>query len=181
MILPLLEGSRLYLRALVAEDADGDYPDWLNDQQVSAGNSHGVFPYSPEAARQFIKQTATSRDALTLAIVLKDENRHIGNIALQSIQSIYRSAELSILIGAHIAWGKGYGLEAARMLCAHGFARLNLHRIGCGTFSDNTAMQRLALALGMRKEGERREAAFKNGRFVNIVEFGMLRDEFKES
>jgi RimJ/RimL family protein N-acetyltransferase len=39
-------------------------------------------------------------------------------------------------------------------------------------------MRRIALDLGMREEGRRREAAFKDGRFVDCVEFGVLRAEF---
>ena len=64
------------------------------------------------------------------------------------------------------------------MLVRHGFTAMNLHRIECGTFAGNLAMQRLALALGMTQEGVRRGAAYKNGEYVDIVEFGVLRDEF---
>jgi len=175
-----IEGIRLYLRPLLESDAEGEYPGWLNDPVVCAGNAHGDHFYTREAAREFIHQTHTSTDTLTLAIVMRDGDKHIGNIALQRINVTYRSAEFSILLGAREVWGQGYGLEAARLICAHGFASLNLHRIGCGTFAENIAMQGLARALGMRQEGLRRDAAFKNNRFTDVIEFGMLRDEFKE-
>ena len=65
-------------------------------------------------------------------------------------------------------------------MCAHGFLALNLHRIACGTFADNRAMLRLAAYLGMHEEGRRREAAFKAGRYIDVIEFGVLDNEFRE-
>lgn len=181
MTAPFLEGPRLILRALEESDADGPYPGWLNDPIVCAGNSHAVFPYGRQAAREFIRQRAGLRDELVLAILLKAGDRHIGNIALQHVHSIYRSADLSILIGEREAWGQGYGLEACRLLCRHGFDNLNLHRIACGTFEGNLSMQKLAQALGMRQEGLRRQAAWKNGRFIDLIEYGLLREEFRSA
>lgn len=173
----LLQGRRLYLRGLRAEDADGDYPHWLNDAETCAGNSHAVYPYSLEAARGYIRDSAASIDNLVLAIVTADNDKHIGNIALQRVHAINRSAEFAILLGDKSAWGQGYGAEAGRLICAHGFAALNLHRIHCGTFASNAAMMRLAEKLGMRREGLQRQAAYKNGVYVDIVLYGLLRGE----
>ncbi|MDN3579048.1 GNAT family protein [Chitinimonas viridis] len=175
---PLLQGSRLDLRALCDADADGPYPGWLNDPLVCAGNSHGVWPYSREMAREFIARSRQTRDVLTLAMVVRDDGRHIGNISLQALQAANRSAEFAVLLGDRTAWGLGYGLEAARLIVAHGFDNLNLHRIHCGTFADNQAMLALARKLGMQQEGLRRQAVYKRGAWLDVVEFGLLRDEF---
>lgn len=173
-----LAGDRLYLRPLRETDVDGAYADWLNDERVCAGNSHHVYPYTRRQAQEYVGQASARRDELVLAIVVKEHQRHIGNIALSRIDSVYRSAEFAILLGDAAEWGKGYGLEAGRLLVAHGFRALNLHRIGCGTFATNVGMQRLALALGMKQEGVRRSAAYKDGAYVDVIEYGLLRDEF---
>jgi ribosomal-protein-alanine N-acetyltransferase len=175
-----ITGERIYLRALVESDVLGPYPVWLNDAEVCRGNSHHVYPYTAEAALDYIRLSAQTRDTLILAIVLKEDGRHIGNIALQAIHPVYRSAELSILIGDRCEWGKGYAKEAARLLCDHAFGTLNLHRIACGTFDDNEAMKRLALSLGMTAEGRRRQAAFKRGRYMDVVEYGVLKNAYEE-
>ena len=174
-----LDGERVYLRALAESDAEGPYPVWFNDEEVCRGNSHHVFPYTAEAALAYIRHVTQARDSLVLAIIRREDEQHIGNIALQNIHPVYRSAEFSIVIGEKSAWGKGYAKEAARLLCEHGFESLNLHRIGCGTFEDNEAMKRLAHYLGMKEEGRRRESVFKNGRYVNMVEYGVLRSEYR--
>jgi len=179
-ISPFLGCDRLYLRALVEADADGPYPNWFNDEDVCRGNSHHMFPYTPEAARAYIRQAGQTRESLVLAIILRDGDRHIGNIALQHIHLVYRSAEFSIVIGDKAAWGNGYSKDAGRLICDHGFRALNLHRIECGTFEDNEAMKRLALHLGMKEEGRRRQAAYRGGCYVDVVEYGVLRREYEE-
>lgn len=174
-----IEGERLYLRSLEDIDADGEYPSWLNSAVVCNGNSHHVYPYTKEQAVEYIHQVRQSQTDMVFAIVLKNEDRHIGNIALQLINLIYRSAELSLLIGETDAWGCGYAKEASRLVCNHGFNDLNLRRIGCGTFASNVGMQRVAEALGMKKEGIRRKAIFKNGHYIDLIEYGVLWDEYK--
>jgi [ribosomal protein S5]-alanine N-acetyltransferase len=176
---PFLSGKRLILRSLVDSDSRGPYVTWFNDAAVCRGNSHHVFPFTRETALQYIRQVAEARDALVLAVVLRDRNRHIGNIALQHIHPVYHSAEFAIILGDRRAWGRGYGHEAGRLLCDHGFSALNLHRIACATFEGNAAMRQLALSLGMKEEGRRRQAAFKQGRYVDVVEFGVLKVEYK--
>jgi ribosomal-protein-alanine N-acetyltransferase len=177
---PFFTGKTVYLRSLVEADLDGPYVGWFNDSEVCFGNSHHVFPYTRESALEYIHRAQETRNHLILAIVTKKDNSHVGNIALQNIHPVYRSAEFSILIGEKSVWGSGVGKEAGRLICDHGFKALNLHRIYCGTFENNTAMQHLALSLGMVQEGVRREAAFKNGSYLDIIEFGVLKSDYEQ-
>ncbi len=173
-----LTGERVVLRPLRPADADGPYPGWLNDPDATRYNSHHVFPYTRELALEYIERTRGSRGELVLAIQDRASGRHVGNVALQAIHATYRSAEFSILIGEADFRGRGIGVDAGRLLLAHGFDELNLHRVGCGTSEDNVGMQKLARQLGMREEGRRRGAMWKRGRFVDVVEYGVLRSEF---
>jgi len=177
---PFLIGKKVYLRSLVESDADGPYASWFNDVEVCLGNSHHVFPYTQESALGYIRHAQSTKDHLILAIVTRKDEAHIGNIALQSIHPVYHSAEFSILIGEKYIWGSGIGTEAGRLICDHGFRTMNLNRIACGTFENNTAMQRLALSLGMVKEGVRREAAYKDGKYQDIIEYGVLKRDYED-
>lgn len=173
-----LEGEIVALRPLVEADADGPYPGWLNDSEVCRYNSHHVFPYTAEQARAWI-QSIPLRDELVLAITLREDGGHVGNISLQQLNHVARSADLAILIGDRRAWGRGVGRESAALVVEHGFRVMNLHRITCGTTADNVAMRRIAESLGMREEGVRREAAFSDGSYVDVVEYGLLTNEFE--
>ncbi len=176
---PFLDGKNLYMRELRMGDLDGPYVGWLNDPEVSAHNSHHLFPYTRPQAEQYIKSVTGDTSNLVLAVIAKDTELHIGNISLQNIDRINNSAEYAIMIGDKNYWGKGVAKEASLLLLAHGFNALNLHRIYCGTSYANIAMQKLATALGMECEGRRKEAVFKNGAYLDVLEYGILYKNFK--
>lgn len=173
-----LETPRLLLRPLVLADVDGPYLRWFNDAEVCRYNSHHVFPYRREDALAYLEKVSGSQRELVLAIVQRSDERHIGNIALQVIDLVNRTAELAIVIGEKDCWGKGYSKEAARALVQHGFSTMNLNRISCNTPSENMPMRKLAETLGMQQEGLRRQVLFKGSRFLDMVEYGLLRTEY---
>jgi ribosomal-protein-alanine N-acetyltransferase len=177
---PFLIGKKIYLRGLSESDLDpnGAYFQWLNDPEVSEQNSHGRFPNSQAKARKYFDRVSRSDSIIVLAIVAKDGDQHIGNICLQDINWINRSAELAILIGEKDFWGKGIAEEASKLLMKHGFNELNLHRIHCATTEKNIGMQKLAVKLGMKEEGRQREVFFKHGEYLDFLTYGILHKEF---
>lgn len=180
MPITFLDGQFVTLRPLQESDLGERYAQWLNDAQVCEFNSHAVLPYSFEQMRRYYESIVSGSDRqVVLAIVEKSSARHVGNVSLQSIDWIGRSAEFAILFGEVDCWGKGYGTEAALLICRYGFDRLNLNRIHCGTIAGNEGMIRLAARLDMTHEGTRRQAVYKNGRYLDLLEFGVLRNEFE--
>lgn len=174
---PFLAGERVALTPLSVAHLDGPYVSWLNDPAVSRYNSHHSYPYTREMAEEYIRSLAGGPN-LVLAIVLRDDGRHIGNISLQDVHSLYRTAEFAILLGDRSAWGHGYGTEAGHLALRHGFLALNLHRVGAGTLVENLAMRRLAENLGMTLEGVRREAIFNDGQHRDVALYGVLAREY---
>lgn len=154
------------------------YVQWLNDPVVQQFNSHGRMPYTLAQAQSWLESMQNHPNHLSLAIVHRKDQVHIGNISLQNIDSLNQSAEFAIMMGEKEYWGHGFALEASHALISHGFKQLNLNRIECATSMDNIPMQKLAIKLGMSQEGQRKSALFKNGRFVDIIEFGLLRNSF---
>jgi ribosomal-protein-alanine N-acetyltransferase len=169
-----LEGENIYLRSLNSNDVDGNYSLWLNDPEITAFNSHGRFPMTKEKLSGYIEHSRSSKNDLILAVVDKISLKHIGNISLQNISWLDRNAEIAFLLGDKAFSGKGIMYEAGILLINHGFKTLNLHRIYCGTSSENSGMQKLAVKLKMKKEGLRKEAIFKQGQYYDIVEYGIL-------
>lgn len=174
-----LQGNIVDLRVLLREDLNGEYINWLNDAEVCQYNSHHVYPYGPIQAEQYISSLENNKNNLVLAIIARDTSKHIGNISLQNIDYINRNAEYAIILGDKAYHGKGVAKEVSLLLLKHGFNSLNLHRIYCGTSSANIAMQRLAIALGMKEEGRRKQALYKNGLYYDVLEYGLLREDFK--
>ncbi|ABZ94469.1 Acetyltransferase [Leptospira biflexa serovar Patoc strain 'Patoc 1 (Ames)'] len=180
MILPneFLSADGLYLRGLQPEDAAGNYLKWFNDPEVCFGNSHGVFPVNQKSLVEYIDNSYKSNQQLVFAMIENKNHTHIGNISLQGINWINRTAEFAIFLGEKSYWGKGLAVQAGNLIVNHGFSDMNLNRIYCGTFSNNQGMIKLAKALKMTQEGVRRKAIYKNGIYLDMIEFGVLRDEF---
>ncbi len=173
-----LTTERLSLRTLVDDDAAGPYSDWFNDAETCAGNRHHVYPYSQSQALDYIKSIRSDNSCIVLAITLKSDKRHVGNVSLQNIDPLNRTADLAIIIGDKSCRGQGIGEEACRAIIAHGITALNLHRIACGTLATNEGMIAVARKLGFVQEGVLKEAAFKDGRYIDIVLFGLLATTF---
>jgi ribosomal-protein-alanine N-acetyltransferase len=170
-----LTGEQVVLRPLTEADADGPYPAWFNDAEVSRWNSHHVWPYTRELALDYIRGLATREDVV---LAIDVDGAHVGNVSLQDMSVLNRSADFAIVIGERSAWGRGVGTEAARLIVDHGFRDLNLNRITAGTFVENEAMLKLAASLGMTREGTRRAALWKHGEFHDVAEFGLLASEW---
>jgi RimJ/RimL family protein N-acetyltransferase len=58
------------------------------------------------------------------------------------------------------------------------FGDLNLHRVYLSVLSSNTAAIRTYEKAGFRREGLAREAAYKRGRYEDLVEMAILSHEF---
>jgi RimJ/RimL family protein N-acetyltransferase len=170
-------GDGYFVRPLQERDLDGPYPGWFEDQEVCKYNSHGKFAKNADWFRSFYQDL--NREGQLVWAVCHDKDGHIGNISLQGISFVNRNAEFAILIGNRDHWGKAVGLRAGEALLRHGFFKLNLERIYCGTAATNTSMQKLATQLGMVQEGARRRHLFLDGEWRDMLEYGILREEFQ--
>jgi len=175
---PFLVGKNVYLRTIAENDLNANYREWFNDEEVCRYNSHHRFPNYDENMRDYYENVIKSRANLILAICNKETDAHIGNIALENIDTLNQSAEFAIIIGDKREWGRGLGKEAGKLLIKHGFEQLNLNRIYCGTQGNNIGMQKLATSLGMKEEGRREQAMYKNGAYTDVIEYGLLRKDF---
>jgi RimJ/RimL family protein N-acetyltransferase len=178
---PFLVGTVVYLRALEKEDLTGSYFQWFNDQEVCRFNSHGRAPNNMNKMESYLQRAYNDPSLAVFAIAYRENDAHVGNICLQGINLVDRSAEYAIVLGEKDYWGKGVAKEASDLILQHGFMTLNLHRIYCGTSEENTGMQKLAGYMGMKDEGRRRQALFKNGRYVDVMEYGLLSEEWLSS
>ena len=174
-----IKTDRLSLYTLEEDLVTLKYTSWFNDDRVCMYNSHRRFPYLLSENSAYVKSLVDNRNNIVLAIVETKTNKHIGNISLQNINFIDRSAEIAFIIGDFEAWGKGYATEAGKALISHAFAQLNLHRIYLGTSDDNIGMQSVATKLGFKKEGVRVDAIYNNGTYHSIIEYGLIRDKDK--
>jgi RimJ/RimL family protein N-acetyltransferase len=102
----------------------------------------------------------------------------IGVAGYHAIDWRNRSAELGLFIGEKTFWNAGYGTDAVRTLVRWGFRQLNLNRVFLRVFEDNAGAIRCYEKVGFRQEGRLRQDRFQEGRYLDTIVMGLLRDEF---
>lgn len=177
---PFLVGARLYLRPLDIEDLDRCQR-WINDPETRRFIMNR-FPVARCAERQWLERRGEGGSYpadIGLAIVLRDGDRHIGNIGLHQIDWVDRSGMTGMVIGEARCRNKGYGHEAKELLLAYAFDTLHLHRVSSGVLDFNQRSLRCLLKSGYVIEGRRREAHFREGRWIDHVDLGLLASEWR--
>ncbi len=165
---------------LTAQELSGSYPNWLCQEEVNQHNSHWYRPSSVDQVSLFVESLKEDKSKLVFAVYAMQDNVHIGNVSLQSIDHLNQSAEMAFLFGDTQYWGKGYATQSAKLVMNHAFKHMNLNRLYLGCLKKNTAMNKLAIKLGFIQEGLRRQALFNEGTFQDVVEFGLLKNEFTD-
>jgi RimJ/RimL family protein N-acetyltransferase len=177
----MLLGSKVLLRPIKRSDIPL-FLKWFNDPEVTQYLAM-YLPMTEVGEEKWMQDLATTRANSTAHFVIEtvfnDTTQPIGSIALNEINTKDRGANFGIAIGEKECWAQGLGTEAAGLLIKYGFEQLNLHRINSNVFSFNERSVRLHLKVGFIQEGLRREAVFKNGQYWDLIEFGLLVEEWK--
>lgn len=103
----------------------------------------------------------------------------IGFVSLKGASQPHRNATMSIQI-CREEQGKGYGSESIKWALNWGFLTGGLHRVSVGCFSFNEGARRLYERIGFVVEGRSREIAWKNGRWHDLIDMGMLEGEWRQ-
>jgi RimJ/RimL family protein N-acetyltransferase len=173
---PALTSKHLLLTALTADDLPVLFR-WINDREQVVFNA----PYksvTPEEHQAWFDAVQRRPDVKIFAIRLRDSGKLIGSCQLHGIHDIHRSAQLQIRIGEPDERGHGYGTEAVHLLLDCAFKSLGLQRVFLHVFSTNTMAIRLYEKIGFVREGVLRQAARIDGRWLDVVVMGILREEY---
>lgn len=152
-----------------------EYQAWFNDPEICRYNSHCRFPKLQKDFENFAN-SLDEKNQIVMKIIF--ETIWIGNVSLQDIDWINRNCEIAIIIDKNY-WGAGIATKAVKQMCYHAFCKLNLHRISAGTHSENKGMIRVFEKIGFTQEGIRKESGFYQGKYWDILEFGMLKNTFE--
>jgi len=174
-----LVGPRLTLREFSSDDVEsalalvGDdrVTQWLSFDSRTQDEATQMIAGAVERAQ------LASRTEYYLAAVL-DNDSIIGfaRLGLAGVQA----AKLGYAIAAD-HWGRGYAVDATRLLVDFGFRELNLHRISAAIGPDNARSIAVALRLGMQYEGRLRHHVFTNDAWRDSLLYSLLADEWSES
>jgi ribosomal-protein-alanine N-acetyltransferase len=176
-----LVGARIYLRVLDEDDISEESIGWLNDPEVTRYLAiTGKFPATAKSMERWLEKRQNGTDNLAFAIMDKATNRHIGNVTLDDINWVHRTADISLIIGAKDFWGNGYGSEAQSVLIEYAFNRLGLNKVLNSPVADHIGSVKMAEKLGFQAEGVLRKQLFIEGEYRDQIRMGLFVNEFRK-
>ena len=75
---------------------------------------------------------------------------------------------------------RGIGTFAVSEMLKHGFGDMNLNRIELEVLASNSRAIHLYHKLGFSEEGLKRQAAYKEGSYVDVICMALLREEWMQ-
>jgi diamine N-acetyltransferase len=175
----MLKEDHVELTPLTADDLPRMFG-WINDRELVLFNA----PYKPvheDQHKEWFETIKRRSDVALFGIRLRRTNKLIGSCQLHSIHPVNRSAEFQIRLGEVDEQGHGYGTEATRMLLDFGFKDLNLNRVYLHVFSNNAPAIRVYEKAGFVREGMLRQAAYLDGKYLDVLVMGILRQEYDKA
>ncbi|UNC93578.1 GNAT family N-acetyltransferase [Candidatus Contubernalis alkaliaceticus] len=171
---------RVYVRAFEPEDYKTTIT-WRRDEELWSLLTGRRYYVSSEYERKWVNDAIfDNQDNVRLAVCLKENDLHIGNTSLDSINWLNRNAWLGTMIGDKRYRSQGYGSEIAILMLQHGFYDLGLERISIDILLSNTAAYKGIEKCGFKHEGVFRHAVYKNGKFEDLKIMSCLRQDFEE-
>ena len=170
---PELTTPRLVLRELHVKDVPR-LMELLRDEEVTRYIGGGLVKHNVRGRR---KAFAAGRE-IRWGICERERGTLIGVMDLQPINRGNRNAELGYWLG-RAYWGRGYMTEALQAVLDYCFNEMNLNRVYGDHFAENPASGRVMLKCGLRYEGTHRQKVYMNGRFFDLLEYAILREEYK--
>lgn len=132
-----------------------------------------IVGYTREQAEVWAERLAQD----DLAWVIEHEGRCIGEARLNWVNQQDRRALYAIGLQLPELLGRGLGTEVTRLVLAHAFTTVNLHRVGLRVLEYNHRAIRCYEKCGFRVEGVERESARVGDQWHNDVIMGVLASE----
>lgn len=171
---------RIYLRALEPDDYKVSIK-WRKDDEIWTTVVGPKYFVSSAYEKQWVEDSILdSSKNIKLAICLKENDKHIGNVYLTDIDYRNRNAIYGIMIGDKSYWGKGIAKEAISLILHYAFMDLGLIRVEGIYLTKNLASINAAKKCGFKEEGILRKAVFKNGDYQDLKIMSIIREDFDE-
>jgi RimJ/RimL family protein N-acetyltransferase len=175
-----LVGENLILSPIRKEDIPL-FHKWITDMEVSKYLTLAPAVLTIEDEKDWFERSRKQQDGITLSIILKKEQKTIGNTGLKQIDKNNGNAEFGIMIGEKKYWNKGYGTEAARLMIDFAFNLLRLHSLRLKVYEYNKRAIKSYLKLGFKETGKFRDFHFFGGEYHDVILMDILADEFTNS
>ncbi|MCF3134047.1 GNAT family N-acetyltransferase [Streptomyces olivochromogenes] len=166
------------IRLIPVSEKDLGLLDILFNASPESDEAFDWFGFSDPMAkrRRWSENGLLTADSGTLTVVSGQEA--LGTVSWRPVPYGPLNRGWNIGIGLrHEVRGQGIGTQAQALLARYLFAHTEVNRVDAHTNVKNIAEQRALEKAGFTREGVLRGAQFRNGRYHDMVVYGILRSE----
>jgi len=179
MTAPTLVGSRVTLRAFVADDrAARQRHGWHREIERAYGEDGLTRAMTDDEVRSWVDHLAARTAAGASCWAVESGGDLAGAAFLHDVREAGRKARLAIGMYAPQFLGRGLGTESVRLVLRHAFGTLGMHRVDLRVLDFNERAIAAYRACGFVEEGRERESCWVEGRWHDDVIMGVLDREF---
>jgi ribosomal-protein-alanine N-acetyltransferase len=170
-VVPSLESERLKLIKLDVRFLSINYVNWLNDLEVVKYLEINK-KYTLNSLKEYL--IAIDDNIYFWAVIIKQNNKHIGNIKIDPLDKINGTAELGLMIGDRSEWHKGFASETINTIIKFCFFNLGLRKITLGVVKDNVNAVKLYEKLGFKVEDEFVNYGYYDNKLSNVLRMAIF-------
>ena len=163
-------GDRGSDQFLVCLDGDGE-------TRNARDSASGRRPRADDAGSGQLGENSGSPEGSRADGSTIDDVRRLGVIYVGDAD--YKRPELGYWLVPE-AHGQGYGKESVALVIEYVFGEYDTPAVGAEAFDFNDASRGLLESLGFVEEGRRRKFMFVDGEHRDMVQYGLLREEWRE-
>ncbi len=171
---PILKTERLLLRQFIDSDLGNvfrglSHPDIIKYYGVSYQTLEAT-----KAQMKFFADLEENETGIWWAVCSPDNKTFYGGGGLNSLSKEHKKAEIGFWLLSDY-WGKGFMTEAMPLICNYGFNQLGIHRIEGIVETENLLCKKAMEKLQFVHEGTMKECEIKNGKFISLDIYAMLK------
>jgi RimJ/RimL family protein N-acetyltransferase len=175
-----LSDGRVVLRPLRADDAAPYAAAFRDDPELGrlVGNEADPDEATVRGWAARVPDDAAEGKGVVLVVTDPTEQGFQGSTLLHSFDWQHRHCEVGVWL-VPAARRQGLGSRVVSLMVSWALTELDLLRVEMTTTPDNEAICALAQRLGFTREGMLRKRNVERGRRIDVVWFGVLREEWR--
>ncbi len=178
----MLKGLLVDLEPFTREFYDEKMPVFWNNESREWATMGDAGPITRAELKRINEHRAEMRErgytGVRFMLRAKDGNI-IGDIGINWISNHNRTGNLGSWIGDESYWSGGHGTDGLLLLMEYAFDWLDMRRLTLGTMDLNIRAQRNVEHCGFVLEARRREESMFQGKPVDELFYGLMREEWR--
>jgi len=151
---------------------------WRTDPEVS---QYMYTDFVPSLERQIAWCHRVNADPTKRYWIITVDGESVGVADIINIDNHNRRCEWAYYLASPSVRGKGIGKSVELNLQRYAFENLNIHKFCCEVFVSNQKVIQIHEKYGSVVEGTRREHIFKGGKYHDIVEMAIFKDDWEKN